>query len=261
MQHQSDGPVRGSGISATSTSDMRSLVIYCRTSTHNGAGGDSLDAQEEECRAWAANHGHGVVGVHRDQALSGGLGIEDRPGLTAAIVALERSVADGIVVHRIDRLARELHVQEAALAHAWAVGEHVAVFEAAEGGEVRRDDPEDPHRRFLRQVMGAAAELERGLIKARLHGGRRRKARAGGYVGGRPLHAKFGYELVEGVYVPIQSQQATIERILDLRRCGATWDAIANTLTVEGVSPPSGSAWYPMTARRIGQREGAQADA
>jgi DNA invertase Pin-like site-specific DNA recombinase len=254
MQDQSDRAARGADVSATNTSDMK-LAIYCRTSTHNGAGADSLDAQEEACRAWASEHGHEVVAVHRDRALSGGLGIEDRPGLAAAIVSLEESVAEGLVVHRIDRLARELHVQEVALAHAWGVGDHVAVFEAAEGGEVRRDDPGDPHRRFLRQVMGAAAELERGLIKARLHGGRRRKARTGGYIGGRPLHPKFGYVLREGVFEPVASEQATIKRILELREDGSTWAAVAATLTADETPPPSGSAWYPMTARRIAQRE------
>lgn len=246
MQAQSDAAVSAVHVSATSTSDTRHLIVYCRTSTNNGAGADSLDAQEEACRAWAVANDHEIVGVHRDQALSGGLGIEDRPGLAAAIVALEQAAADGIVVHRIDRLARELHVQEVALAHAWGVGEHVAVFEAAEGGEVRRDDPDDPHRRFLRQVMGAAAELERGLIKARLHGGRRCKARAGGFIGGRTLHPKYE-EVVE--------EQGVIRRIIGLREEGATWAAIASALAEDGAPPPCGAAWYPATARRICRRE------
>src|SRR4051794_12237210 len=172
-------------VSRANTVDIR-LVIYARTSTDSGAGQDSLAAQEEACRQWAAAHGHEVVAVHLDRAVSGTIGVEGRPGLAAAIVDLETGVVDGLVVHRLDRLARELHVQEAALAHAWAVGPHAAVFEAAEGGEVKRDDPSDPHRRFLRQVMGAAAELERGLIRARLQGGRRRKAARGGYIGGQP---------------------------------------------------------------------------
>ena len=255
MHAQLDAAVSGVRVSNTSTSDTRHLVIYARTSTHNGAGGDSLDAQEEACRAWAAANHHEIVGVHRDQALSGGLGIEDRPGLAAAIVALEQAAADGIVVHRIDRLARELHVQEVALAHAWGVGGHVAVYEAAEGGEVRRDDPNDPHRRFLRQVMGAAAELERGLIKARLHGGRRRKARAGGFIGGRTLHPKYGYVLVEGMYEEVGEEQAVIKRIIGLREEGATWAAIASALAEDGAPPPCGAAWYPATARRICRRE------
>src|SRR4051812_22353675 len=112
MQDQS---VQNEAAEMCSAGPAQRLAIYCRTSTLNGGGSDSLDAQEEACRAWAAARGREVVSAHRDQALSGGLGIEDRPGLPAAIVDLEEGVADGIVVHRLDRLARELHVQEVAL--------------------------------------------------------------------------------------------------------------------------------------------------
>jgi len=230
------------------------LVAYCRTSTANGAGQDSLGAQADACAGWAAAYGHEIVEVERDDGLSGSLGPEGRPGLQRALLALEQGETEGLIVHRLDRLARELHVQEAALAHAWGAGEHVRIFEAVEG-EIPRDDPSDPHRRFLRQVMGAAVELERGLIRARLAGGRRRKAAAGGYIGGDRLHRRFGYELVDGQYVPVEAEQTVILRIASLRSEGASWGAVADALNAEGVEPPSGVAWYPMTALRIAQRE------
>jgi DNA invertase Pin-like site-specific DNA recombinase len=195
--------------------------------------------------------------VFKDDALSGALGIDKRPGLEAALVALEAGEADGLVVHRPDRLARELHVQEAALAHAWSVGDHVRVFEAAEGEEIKRDDPNDPQRRFLRQVMGAAAELERGLIRARLHGGRRRKAAAGGYIGGKRLHRRYGYELVDGEYEIVPGEIGVIQTILAWRIARPQWTfaQIADRLNADGVEPPSGKAWYAMTVRRIALRQ------
>lgn len=240
------------------------LAAYCRTSTANGAGSDSLQAQEDACRAWATENGHEVVVVLKDDALSGALGIDERPGLAAALVAIDDGTAEGLVVHRPDRLARELHVQEAALAHAWGAGEHVRVFEAAEGAEIMRDDPNDPQRRFLRQVMGAAAELERGLIKARLQGGRKRKAASGGYVGGKRLHRRYGYELVDGRYVPIEQEQRAISAIKGYRNTPSltrngpsSWSAVASWMNVrrEEFPPPSGAEWYPMTCRRIFERE------
>lgn len=241
-------------ISTANIADMK-LAIYARTSTHNGAGSDSLDAQVSACQAWALSNGHEVAAVYRDDALSGALDVSARPGLEAALVAIDSDEADGLVVHRPDRLARELHVQEAALAHAWASGDHVRVFEAAEGEEIKRDDPNDPQRRFLRQVMGAAAELERGLIRARLHGGRRRKQERGGYVGGPRLHPKYGYRLEQGEYVPAPEQQRVIEEIWRLRTTHATYAEIADTLNRRGERAPSGEAWYPMTVMRIFQRE------
>jgi DNA invertase Pin-like site-specific DNA recombinase len=65
--------------------------------------------------------------------------------------------------------------------------------------------------------MGAAAELERGLIRARLQGGRRCKAQKGGYVGGKRLHPRYGYRLVDGEYAGRDDERAVIERITTMR--------------------------------------------
>ncbi len=226
------------------------LVIYTRTSTANGNGQDSLGAQEDVCRAWAAAQGHEVVSVFRDEALSGGLPVAERHGLLSALAMLDSAQADGLVVHRLDRLARELHVQEAALAHAWAAGDHVAVFEAV-AGEVMRDDPDDPMRTFVRQVMGAAAELERRLIRARLQGGRKRKAERGEWVGGHRLHRRYGFAVEDGRYVPVPEEQAVIARMGELREEGQTYRAVAAALTDEGHAPPAGDIWHATTVRKV----------
>ncbi len=237
-------------MSITNIADTLRLAIYSRTSTQNGAGADSLDAQEQACTAWSTEHGHEVVSCFRDEALSGALPVEQRPGLLGALVALERADADGLVLHRIDRLARELHVQEAALAQAWAAGEGVEVFEAVEG-KIKRDDPEDPHRTFLRQVLGAASQLERGLVSARLQGGRRRKAAAGGYIGGARIHRRYGVEVEDGEYVPVDAEQVVIRRMRTMRSEGATYRAIAGALDADGVEPPAGAAWGYSAVRKI----------
>jgi DNA invertase Pin-like site-specific DNA recombinase len=227
------------------------LISYARTSTLNGAGQDSLDAQEDACRAWAEANGSEVVAAFRDEALSGALPVEQRPGLLAALVAMERGEADGLIVHRIDRLARELHVQEAALAQAWAIGDRVEIVEAVEGA-IKRDDPEDPHRTFLRQVLGAAAQLERGLVAARLQGGRRRKAAQGGYIGGARLHRRYGYRVEDGEYVPIPDEQAVIDLMRSMREAGATYRDIAAQLDADGVpAPGGGTAWGFSAVRKI----------
>jgi DNA invertase Pin-like site-specific DNA recombinase len=235
------------------------LTAYLRTSTDNGTG-DSLDAQEDACRAWASAHGHEVVSTFQDLGVSGGLPADQRPGLANAIVEVEEGRAEGLVVHRIDRLARELHVQETALARLWAVGEHVRVFEAVEG-EVKRDDPDDPQRRFLRQVMGAATELERGMIRARLRRGKHRKSERGGYVGGARLHPRYGYRLVERLdgkreYVPVPEEQKAIALMRELAE-GGTLREVCAELEARGIAGPTGGGWAAPTVHRILKREGA----
>jgi hypothetical protein len=56
----------------------------------------------------------------------------------------------------------------------------------------------------------------------------------------------------------MDDEQAVIKRILALRATTpkpTTWAAIADRLNTEKVPPPSGSAWYSMTVRRIAQRQ------
>ena len=234
------------------------LVAYVRVSTNGQAiQGDSPAMQDEACRAWASANGHEVVAVLADNGLSGKLDVKDRPGLASALVEIKDGRADGLLVYSLDRLARELHVQEAVLAQVWAAGGRA--FEATHG-EVLPDDPDDPMRTFLRQVMGAASQLEASMIKARLRRGRRRKAQRGGYVGGSLRHRKYGSTLVRGedgkyAWRPVPTEQTTIQRIGQLRAAGKTGAAIARLLDAEGVTPPSGPQWHGVTVMRIAKRE------
>lgn len=225
------------------------LVVYARTSISGN--GDSVAAQRDACRRWAAAEGHEVATAFCDDGLSGKLSPDDRPGLLAALIEIEEGRADGVLIHRLDRFARELHVQEAALARIWNAGGHV--FEAVDRGEVLRDDPDDPYRKFIRQVMGAASELERGMISLRMRGGRKRKHALGGYAGGPTV--PFG-QRVEGFgkearRVADPAAEPVIERVLVLRRSGLTLARVAEQLNAEGVLSPGGGRWHPTTVQRV----------
>ncbi|MFH8736340.1 MULTISPECIES: recombinase family protein [unclassified Streptomyces] len=83
---------------------------------------------------------------------------------------VEDGTADGIVAPTLDRFARTLVVQEATLAQIW---KHGGCAFTADTGEVHPDDPDDPMRTDMRQMMGVFAQLERSMIAARLRHGRR----------------------------------------------------------------------------------------
>jgi DNA invertase Pin-like site-specific DNA recombinase len=231
------------------------LALYARASDANGDE-NSIADQFSVGHFWADEHGHEIVSEHADDAVRGELAHDERPGLAAALVDIERGKADGLLVRELGRFARSLHVQEAALAHAWSIGPYVKVFEA-HGGEVQRDDPDDPMRRFIRQVLGAINELDKSMQVARMRRGKRRVAAAGGYIGGQRLHPKFGYRLMDGEYVPDPSEQETLDRIAALRTGPPklSWRGVCEALTAEGVRPPSGSEWFPATARKLSVRE------
>ncbi len=142
-------------------------------------------------------------------------------------------------MHRLDRLARELHVQEAVLGRVWGAEAHA--FEAVEG-EIPRDDPDDPYRTFVRQVMGAAALLERAMIAARLRGGRKRKRERGGYAGG---FKRRGYEIdEEGRLVPDDATGEILRKVIETRE-GRTLEQTAQELNRLGVPTLSGTGRCP----------------
>lgn len=222
------------------------LLGYLRVSTNGQAdNGTSLEGQRETIQEWAKDNGHRIVGWHQDAGVSGAKELEDRDGLADAFAALRDGEADGLVVYRLDRLARDLIVQETLLAQLWSmqVGsvldgpEGAAVFSTvASEGEYLTPDTDDPSRKLIRQVLGAVSEYERSMIALRMQAGRRRKARDGGYAGGRP---PFGWKAEDGELVPCPEEQETIKLARELREDGLSFRDIAERLREEGHPPRS----------------------
>lgn len=139
------------------------LIGYARVSTED----QTALPQVQELRA------AGCVDVLEEQASGGS---RTRPILAKLMGQLR--AGDTVVVVRIDRLARSL-------SHLLEVIERLE----AKGAYFRSlQDPIDtasPQGKFTLQVLGAAAEFERALIRERTKAGLR-SARAEGRVGGNP---------------------------------------------------------------------------
>jgi DNA invertase Pin-like site-specific DNA recombinase len=217
------------------------LVAYLRVSTVGQAeDGLGLEVQEQSIRKWARANGHRVAAWTRDEGLSGSNGIDSRRGLHDALGVLKKRKAHGLVVYRLDRLARDLILQEQLLADLKRMGAEVFSTSAAEAGYLK-DDPDDPSRKLIRQVLGSVAEYERSMIAMRLRSGKARKIEKGGYGGGRP---PYGW----------QAQGR------ELRRAGLSFREIAARLDAEGHRPRGtrkgpAKGWHPEQLRLIVTRQ------
>src|SRR5205807_10485953 len=127
-----------------------------------------------------------------------------------ALGAIQERSAKGLVVYRLDRLARDLIVQEQLLAEVRRMGGEVFSTSAAEAGYLV-DDPDDPSRKLIRQVLGAVSEYERAMISLRLRTGRHRKAERGGFAYGSP---PFGWRAEDKELVPVREEQDVLVRIM-----------------------------------------------
>jgi DNA invertase Pin-like site-specific DNA recombinase len=224
------------------------VAAYLRVSTDTQAEhGLGLDVQRQAIRAWARQHGHKIASWHSDEGISGSNGLDIRDALPDAVEEIRDNRTAGIVVYRLDRLARDLILQETLLAEITGLGGRV--FSTMPGEQdVIEDDPEDPSRRLIRQVLGAVSEYERSLIRLRLRNGRRRKHERGGYAYGSP---SYGWRTEGRELVPEPSEQVALARMRQLRAAGQSVRAIAAVLTNEGHQPKRGGQWHPESIRRI----------
>ena len=233
------------------------VAIYARVSSNAAADADTIRGQVDDLTKWAKAQGHKIVSVCEDEAVSGKLAAAEREGLSCVLDAIESGNADAVLIRGLDRLARELTVQEATLAMVWKMGGRVLTV----NGEVLPDDDADPMRTAMRQMMGVFAQLERATVVGRLRAGRERKLDAGGYAHGAPA---YGYKTEDGQLVKDQAETAVVETIADLRSGGMSLKAIADKLNADGVPTKRGGKWHPATVSRIADpaaRERANADA
>jgi DNA invertase Pin-like site-specific DNA recombinase len=107
---------------------------------------------------------------------------------------------------------------------------------------------EDGQRTLIRQILGAIAEYEGWLIRARLRAGREMKKAQGGYASGRP---PYGYRASRGTLVEVPEEQTIIRKVKKLRRGGLSFRRVAARLDAEGDRPRTGNRWHPTTVARI----------
>ena len=122
--------------------DAVKVVAYLRVSTDRQAEhGLGLEVQAAEITKWAKINGHRIVLWARDEGVSGSNSLETRQALPDALAALQSRTAAGMVVYRLDRLARDLVLQEQLLAEIKRIGSEVFSTSAGEAAFLADDPP------------------------------------------------------------------------------------------------------------------------
>jgi DNA invertase Pin-like site-specific DNA recombinase len=231
------------------------LVLVRRVSTAGQAvDGYGLPAQEADCRKWAKGQTaprvrivHMVTDGDGKAGKSGTTLLDERPGLMEAVEWIAEGKADGILAPNLDRLARELTVQEAVLSYVWALGGQVFT---ADHGEHLEDDASDPMRTAMRQMRGVFHQLDRGLIIKRLTEGRAAKGERGGYAYGAP---RFGQRVEDKELSADERENAIAEEMERWRdEEGLSVRAICARANARDDMPSKrGGKWHPTTVQRL----------
>jgi DNA invertase Pin-like site-specific DNA recombinase len=217
---------------------------YIRVSATEQVNGFGLDVQERAIREWCGANGMRLVGVLRDEGQSGTNGLESRVGLAEALARLKVGEASMLVVYQLDRLARDLVLQETLVQRLRDQGTPVR-----SASEPDLDtDTDDPTKMLIRQIVGAVSQYERAVIRGRMMAGKAAKAAEGGFLGGR---ARYGFKLESGEVVEDDEEQKVVQLVGRLARSGMSLRAIIAELDEAGYKPRSGGQWHPMQVQRI----------
>lgn len=221
------------------------VLIYVRVSTEDQReSGLSIEAQQAKAEAYASLYGHEVVGVHIDGGVSGKT--LNRPGIQAALGALEAGLAEGILISKLDRLTRSVR----------DMGELLETFFSTRFGLLCVDEAIDtstPAGRLMLNLLTSVAQWEREETACRTKVALAQKKARGEHVGSPAL----GYQMIDGQLEEVEAELEIIERILEMRQAGKTLQAIADTLNAEGAPTKRGGSWYPCTVSKILKREAA----
>lgn len=212
---------------------------YIRVSSQGQLAGDGFDRQRKAISEYAAVAGITIVDWFEERGVSGTTESADRPAWSEMLLRLHSNGTKAVIVEKLDRLARDLMVQELTIANLRRDGfELVSVSEP----DLMANDP---GRVFFRQVMGAVAQLDKSNLVAKLAGARARKsARGEKAVGSYP----FGH---------YPGEQETVDLMRQLRAEGLGFDRIAAEMNKRGVQTRRGAKWGGNTVNVILTRLGA----
>jgi DNA invertase Pin-like site-specific DNA recombinase len=218
---------------------MTKAFAYLRVSGKGQIQGDGFTRQLSAIKAYAASHDIKIVKVFREEGVNGATELENRPALMELLEALAANGTKLVLIEKLDRLARDLMVQETIIGDLRKRGyELVSVTEP----DLLQ---KDPTRVLMRQVFGAIAQYEKAMIVAKLRGARERvKAKAGRCEGRKP----YGY---------FEGEAEILQRIRELRDEGLGYDRIAERLNAEGFKARTGGRWHGLVVNRILSRRAA----
>lgn len=221
-------------------------VSYLRVSSKGQVDGDGFPRQRDAIAMYAAANGVNLVDEYRDEGISGTKELADRAGLAQLLDRLESNGVKLVIIEKADRLARDLMVSEVILAQFRDIGVKVV---SADGTDLTAGDSSNPEAKFHRQIMGAAAELEKNILVLKLKAARGRKRRETGKCEGRKA---YGEITRESAGLDRIKKLARKPRGAKLRSCGV----IAQLLNAEGVPSRTAKPWNRGSVWTICKRNG-----
>ena len=211
---------------------------YLRVSSKAQADGDGLARQRREVVGFAEEQGYYIAGVY-EEAVTGTT--EDRSVFASMIShAIEHDVAI-IIIEGMDRLAREVRIQDSLIIY--LASKNLHLISARTGENITEAVKGDPMRKALVQMQGVFAELEKGMLVQKLRKARTQIRKSGSRCEGRK---PYGY---------YPKEENTLREIMRLDGMLDSSTSVARSLNMRYIKTRKGGQWTPTTISRIVRRE------
>lgn len=206
---------------------------YLRVSGQSQVAGDGFTRQRAAIEEYALANGIEVVDWFEERGVSGKTDWEHRPAWLAMIAAILSNGVRTVIIERLDRLARDVGVQEHIMRDLKTRKvEIISTTEPDLGSS-------DPTRVLFRQIMAAISQFDRAMLTAKMSAAKKRIRDSGQRCDGRK---PFGWWEMES---------AALEKMRELRATGMGFDAIAADLNAAGVPTRTGRPWHGVVVNRI----------
>lgn len=221
---------------------MKRAVAYCRVSTEGQTKEDKfgIQAQKDQITEYCNTHDIEIIDWFVD-TVSGAK--EDRPEFDKIFYGgITNPPVEYVIVAKTDRIARDVNLYYAYKSKLKSIG--IEILSVAEDWSAQ----DKLTAMILENFMAIAATIERENIRMRMTGGRKQKAKRGGYSGGK---TPMGYKAEGGKLVVNEEEAKVVRYIFEQRRSGGTMLGIVDSLNKLGFKTRKGKEFVLSTVQSI----------
>lgn len=225
-------------------------VAYCRVSTpgQTGEGKYGIAEQRSAIEEYCKENGIEIVEWYIDEGVSGKTKASERPAMMRLLSGeVTNPPTQYVVVAKSDRISRD--VQRYYATKELFSDMNLELVSVSDGWSSAQDKMMAV---ILEGFMAIMAEMERETINLRMSGGRKQKAKQGGYAGGG---VPYGYKVINGNLEIEEAEAEVVRKIFKWRNEKVTLRDIIATLKKEGYKTRSGGDFALSTLHGIIDKE------
>ncbi|MBA4390414.1 MAG: resolvase [Syntrophus sp. (in: bacteria)] len=226
---------------------MIKVYGYVRVSGKSQTDKGGYDRQEQTIKKYCAANNCEIEKIFKE-TISGTKDKENRPVFLEMLQAILNNGIKIIVVEGLDRLAREVRIQDSLLIY--LVAKKITLISARTEENITEAISSDPMKKALVQIQAVFSELEKNQIILRMKKGREKKKKETGRCSG-PLR-----------YGSTPEEKEILKRISYMRRLSKgqtkrrSYQDIADILNGEGIATRQGKKWSGALVFHIHERGG-----